>query len=267
MALEMTKMGGVSVSKMIVGGNPFSGFSHQSPERDREMRQYYTTARIKEVWRQAEALGINTFLGRADRHIQRTLLEYWDEGGAIQWFAQTCPEYKELSRNIAEAINVGAKGCYVHGGQMDFLFAQDQLDIVPDAIAQIRDAGLAAGIAAHNPQVHLWAEEHLDVDFYMCSYYNPTRRDEHAEHIAGAREVFSSEDRAAMVEVIQNLSKPAIHYKIMAAGRNDPQAAFAFVAEHLRPQDAVCVGVYPKDHPTMLADDWQLLELSLKGEG
>ncbi len=267
MSLDKVKIGDVSVSKLIVGGNPFSGFSHQTPQRDREMRQYYTTARIKATWRQAEALGINTFLGRADRHIQRTLLEYWDEGGTIQWFAQTCPEYKALGRNIAEAINVGAKGCYVHGGQMDFLFAQNQLDIVPDAIAQIRDAGLAAGIAAHNPQVHLWAEEHLDVDFYMGSYYNPSRRDEHAEHIAGAREIFAAEDRAAMVDVIQGLSKPVIHYKIMAAGRNDPQAAFAFVAAHLRPQDAVCIGVYTKDHPNMLAEDWQLLEDSLKEEG
>ena len=66
-----------------------------------------------------------------------------------------------------------------------------------------------------------------------------------------------------MVEVIQELRAPAIHYKVLAAGRKTPQEAFAFVAEHLRPQDAVCVGVFPKDKPGMLAEDVRLLEVNL----
>ena len=67
----------------------------------------------------------------------------------------------------------------------------------------------------------------------------------------------------AMVELIATLSKPAIHYKVLAAGRNDPKEAFAFVAQHLRPQDAVCVGVYPKDNPDMVAEDVRLMEEAL----
>jgi hypothetical protein len=49
----------------------------------------------------------------------------------------------------------------------------------------------------------------------------------------------------------------------MAAGRNDPQAAFAFAASHLRANDAVCVGIYQKDNPGILRQDVQLLEESL----
>ena len=105
---------------------------------------------------------------------------------------------------------------------------------------------MAAGVAGHNPAVHDWANENLDLDFHMCSYYNPTPRDQNAEHVHGAREVFADGDRAAMVDVIATLRAPAIHYKIFAAGRKDPRDAFAFVAKHLRPQDAVCIGVYPK---------------------
>ncbi|MFN2109749.1 MAG: hypothetical protein ACK2UI_08815, partial [Anaerolineae bacterium] len=138
------------------------------------------------------------------------------------------------------------------------LYAQNQLDVVPDIIAQIKGAGLAAGIAAHNPRVHAWADEHLDLDFHMCSYYNPTPRDQNAEHVHGAVETFAAADRAAMVDVIRQLRRPAIHYKIFAAGRNNPREAFAFVAQHLRPQDAVCIGVFPKDKPDMLAEDVRL---------
>ena len=264
MSVGTVRIGSLSVSRLVVGGNPFSGFSHQTPHKDREMRHYYTAARIKETLRQAEGLGINAFLGRADAHIVRVLIEYWDEGGAIQWFAQTCPEYATVGRSIASAMMGGARACYLHGGQMDFLLAQGRPDEVPEAIAQIRDAGLAAGIAGHMPRVFEWAEEHLDVDFYMCAYYNPSRRDERAEHVSGAEECFADQDREAMVRTIERLSKPVIHYKVLAAGRNDPQEAFAFVAKHLRPQDAVCVGVYTRDHPTMLEEDLRLLEQSMQ---
>jgi len=264
MSIEMTRLGQLSVSKFIIGGNPFSGFSHQSPDKDLEMKRYYTAARIKQTLKCAEELGINTHIGRADHHVMRLLLEYWDEGGTIQWIAQTCPELGNIERGVENAIKGGAKACFVHGGQMDFLFAQNKLDEVPAAIAKIKDAGMPAGIAGHNPKAITWAEENLEVDFYMCPYYNPSRRDEKAEHTSGVPERFRSEDRDIMVKVIQTLSKPVIHYKVLAAGRNNPKEAFAFVAQHLRSQDAVCVGIYTKDNPRLLEEDLELLEGSLE---
>jgi len=65
MSLEHAKLGNLSVSRLLIGGNPFSGFSHQTAERSAEMRAYYTQERIHATLRQAESLGINTFLGRA----------------------------------------------------------------------------------------------------------------------------------------------------------------------------------------------------------
>jgi len=66
-----------------------------------------------------------------------------------------------------------------------------------------------------------------------------------------------------MAELIQTLSKPAIHYKVLAAGRNDPAEAFKYVARKMRPVDAVCVGIYTADKPDMLAEDVELLERAL----
>ncbi len=267
MPLDQIQLGNVPVSRVIIGGNPFSGFSHQTDAKNREMCRYFTTQRIKDALCEAESLGVNTHLGRADHHIMRVLLEYWDEGGSIQWIAQTCPEVGDIARGIQNALHGGAKACFIHGGLMDFRFAQKQLEDIPDGIARIRDAGLPAGIAGHNPDVFEWAEDYLDVDFYMCSYYNAANRDKGAELKSGMAEWFCPEDRQRMAELIQGLSKPVIHYKVMAAGRNDPREALTFVARHLRPQDAVCIGIYPHDKPNMLEEDIALLEECLRKAG
>jgi hypothetical protein len=193
----------------------------------------------------------------------RVLLEYWDQGGKIKWFAQTCSELGSPLKGIENGIAGGAKACYVHGGQMDNMLANNQLDQVKGFIDKIKAAGLVAGVAGHNPKVFEWAEKNIDVDFYMCSYYDPISRAEKADHVAGTVEKFRAEDRDAMVRVIKGLRKPAIHYKVMAAGRHTPEEAFSFVARHLRPQDAVCIGIHTKDNANMIADDIRILEKQL----
>jgi len=260
--MDTISIGDLKLSRFILGSNPFSGFSHQLPEMDLEMKRYFTTARIKETLREAESLGINTLIGRTDHHIMRLLLEYWDEGGKIQWFAQTCPEVGSSEVCVERASGCGAGACHIHGGVMDFLYAQKKQREIPMIIELIRQKGMKAGIAGHNPQVFLWAEENVDVDYYLCSYYNSAHRDERAEHVSGMKEWFLEQDRKIMTDLIRNLSRPVIHYKIMAAGRNDPKAAFSFAARSMRPGDAVCVGVFPKTNPAMLREDVKLLEES-----
>ena len=258
--IGMVKIAGLSVSRLIVGGNPFSGFSHQGPDKDAEMARYYTTKRIKETLSRAEELGISTFIGRVDNHIMRILLEYSDQGGTIQWIAQAL----DTNGSVDDAIKRGAKACFIHGGVMDYFLANNELSKMPAVIDRIRRAGLAAGIAGHNPAVFEYAAENLDVDFYMCSHYNPTPRDEDPAHVSTDNELFSAKDRQKMIEVIGTLKKPVIHYKIMAAGRNDPQQAFAFTASHMKANDAVCVGVYTKDKRNILEENIRLLKKNIQ---
>lgn len=253
--MQTVTIGKVKVSRFIVGSNPFSGFSHQSVEMDLKMKRFFTTARIKAVLHEAESLGVTTLIARADHHMMRLLLEYWDEGGKIQWMAQTCPELGPTAMSVRNAISGGAKGCHVHGGVTDHLLAEGRLAEVQKDIDKLREAGLAAGIAGHNPRVFEWAEEHLDLDYYMCCYYNPTDRSRRAEHVHGAVEKFVDEDRETILGVIRRILKPVVHYKVLAAGRNDPAEAFAVTARAMRDNDAVCVGVYPADVPDMLARD------------
>lgn len=265
--MDFIGLGKLKVSRFILGSNPFSGFSHQGTEMDLAMKRYHTAENIKRTIREAEALGVNTIIARTDYHVIRLLLEYWDEGGQAQWFAQTCPEVGDHAVCVSRAASSGAKACHLHGGVMDFLLAQGRMGEIPALIDLIRAKGMLAGIAGHTPGVFEWAEKHLDVDYYMCCYYNPTPRERNPEHVAGLQECYLEEDREAMTALIQKLSRPVVHYKVLAAGRNDPAAAFAVVAGAMRPTDAVCVGVYTKDRPGMLKENIALLHSSLRALG
>jgi len=260
--VQTVRIGKSRVSRLIVGGNPFSGFSHQGRQMDAEMVAYYTPERIKATLREAESLGINTAILRADDHIMGLLSEHWREGGKIQWFGQTCPELGAPEVSLERVAGVAA-ACHIHGGVVDNLFANGQIEELIPAVEYARKLRLTVGLASHNPDALRWAEQNLDVDYYMCSYYNPIARDEVAAHRAGTDELYRQEDRRAMTKLIPSLSKPAIHYKVMAAGRNDPVEAFRCVARCMRPGDAVCVGVYTKVKPDMLKEDVELLEQSL----
>lgn len=263
--MDTIRIGNLDVSRFILGTNPISGFSHQSTEMDEIMKGWFTIPRVKALLREAESLGINTFIARTDMKVMQFAREYREEGGSIRWFAQTCPPEGPPELCIQRAIEGGAVACHLHGGYMDHLLLNGQMEGVPALIDMIRSAGLLAGVAAHDPRVIEWAEEHLDVDYYMCCYYNSMHRKERPEHVHGSAEWFWPEDREIMTQLIQRLSKPAIHYKILAAGRNDPAEAFAFAAKAMRPGDAVCVGVYTEHNASMLREDVEMLERARKG--
>jgi len=259
--MDHVSIDGLQVSRLLLGSNPFSGFSHQGLARDEAMVHHYSSATIKATLAEAERLGITGLVARTDFHVMRLLLEYRDEGGKIQWLAQTCPEVGDSAACVRRAARGGAVACHVHGGVMDHLVAHGRGEEARSAIALARSLGLKAGIAGHTTAVFEWAERvHLDVDYYMCCYYNPTPRTDDPEHVHGAVEEYREADRRAMTDLIQGLSRPVVHYKVLAAGRNDPAEAFAFCGAKMRPQDLACVGVFTGDDPRMLEKDVGLFE-------
>lgn len=258
--MDYVKIAGVELSRLLVGGNPFSGFSHQGQQRDEEMVHYYSAANIKKVLFDAEKLGLTGFVARTDVHILRVLIEYRDEGGKLKWLGQTAPEVGPPEVSIERAAAHGATGCHIHGGVVDNLLANNKGDELKRAVDLLRRKKLLAGVAGHKPAIFEWAEKNVDADYYMCCYYNPIPREKRPEHVQGSEELFRQEDRKAMTDLIQTLSKPVIHYKILAAGRNDPEQAFAFACQKMRPRDLALIGVFPKDNPEMLRQDVRLFE-------
>ena len=259
MELPRVDFCGMAVSRLIVGGNPFSGIGHQHPGLDQELKDYYTVARIKDVLSQCEEVGINTAVLRADNHIMRLLHEYWNEGGKIRWFAQTAPERASVADNIRQARSAGAAAIYIHGGVADRMQEQGRLDELREPLALIRQLGLPAGIAGHQPKTHLDAQDMgLPIDFHMVCFYNITgRRGRIDVADTGAR--YRPEDRERAAKLLAELHKPCIAYKVLAAGRNDPCEAIPFAARHLKPTDVIAVGFFPKHRPNEIREDVEIL--------
>ena len=66
MSLPTVPLGPYQITRLIIGGNPFSGFAHQTPEKSDEMKHWYTVARIKDALRRAEELGVAAHLRPID---------------------------------------------------------------------------------------------------------------------------------------------------------------------------------------------------------
>lgn len=235
--LPTIKLGSHNVTRLIVGGNPFSGNSHHSALMDKEMRDYYTTQKIKETLYDCEKFGINTIQARGDAHIMRLLNEYWNEGGKLQWIAQTASEFSSIPNNVRNIASYGAIACYHHGSRTDYLYKEGKIDSVKEILSVIRDTGMVVGLGTHDPDVVRYAEDNgFDLDFYMISFYNLSKRGE----------IYLPEDRSAACKIIREIDKPMLAFKIMAAGRNEPFEAFEYAYKNIKPIDSIVVGIFTK---------------------
>jgi hypothetical protein len=246
---------GHQVTRLVCGGNPFSGFSHMSPDLDWEMIQYHTMPRLQDTLDECLRNGINTVQTRGDRHMMRMILEHRENGGRIQWIAQTASEFRNISANIGEITRYGPIAIYHHGTHVDNCWHAGEIDRVADIVKTIKDAGYPAGIASHIPEVIEYAEdEGWETDFYLGCFYNLSRKHKKApaeDNNASRGEQFIDSDPPKMASVLSQVPKPCFGYKILGAGRRcdseqSLQEAFSFAYENLKPSDATIVGMFQK---------------------
>jgi len=254
--LPTIRIATLEVTRLICGGNPFSGFSHVSAELDWEMVRYYTMPRLQECLEECWAQGINTVQSRGDRHQMRMYLEHRLRGGRMQWIAQTASEFADIYANIGEIVRYQPAAIYNHGTHTDNSWHSGRIDAVADIAKCIKDHGLPAGVATHIPEVVLHAEEHgWETDFYMCCFYNLARGYKSApavEQDAYARDRFPPGDPEKMTAVMRQVGKPCLGFKIMAASRRcgtpeQTRQAFEYAFARIKPTDAVVVGMFQRD--------------------
>ena len=244
-----------NITRLIIGGNIFSGTSHISEKADAEMEDYYTAENIKKALFHAEEHGINTMALRGDRHIFRIIREYRNEGGRLQWIAQTAPEMLYYKGNIDQIMKLGPIAIYHHGTATDALFKEKKYEEIKERLKIIRGAGVSAGLCTHMPQVIEYAEEHnFDVDYYMVCLYNLSRIDRISSAVTGKienSEPFYREDRELMYKTIKSVSKQCHVFKILGAGRlcESPENvadAFRDTFSNIKSSDAAVVGMFQK---------------------
>ncbi|NUQ01598.1 MAG: hypothetical protein HUU35_17270 [Armatimonadetes bacterium] len=243
---------GLEVSRLIIGANPFGGFSHQNRERDQEMISWSTPERILETWDRAWQAGINTFITNNEtKHVIETTASYLANGGPMQWIAQL--SHRSYDSNwlpaIDRAVEIGCKAAFLHGGVIDNCYAQRDEATLRAAIRHGQSSGIPMGVAGHAVETHEWVNSLDLVDFHVVCFFNCGSLHN------GQGERFHLSDAYRAVELIQRLEKPCIGYKILGAGRIDPQMGFEFAFDGIKPGDVVNVGMHRGDKDDIVEEN------------
>ena len=249
------RIGAVSVSRLILGGNLIGGWAHA---RDliyvsKLVKAYHHQAKIFETLSLAESCGVNTLL--TNPALCGVINDYWRAGGRIQ-FISDCGG-GDMFQAIQRSIDRGASACYIHGAISDRLVQQGKFDLLARGLELIRRNRLPAGIGGHKLEtIEGCVRNGLKPDFWMktlhCLDYWSARREPENDNIW-------CEDPAQTAAYMKELPEPWIAYKILAAGAIEPKMGFKHAFEN--GADFICVGMYD----FQIVDDVNLAVAVLNG--
>ncbi|MCE5271784.1 hypothetical protein LLH00_10935 [bacterium] len=213
--LQKGRLGKLEISRLLCGGNLFSGFAHS---RDLVyvsglLKNYFTPEKIMDTLQVAEENGINAAVLRCDEQIGSVLERYRKErGGRIQWIAQTYPKLDNLYENVQYAIDHGAVAAFPQGGVGDTFVTGGHVDELGKVLEFMKKNGLVAGIGSHMLAVTAAAEKHgLNPDFYFKTI-----------NTAG----YETQPPAEVAAFFREIDKPWIAFKVLGAGAVLPQDGF-----------------------------------------
>lgn len=253
--LPKVKWGKAEVTKLIIGSNPFYGYSHFNPMLNGFMREFYTQDRRMEVLHRSEREGINTWQLHYAAQTIEDYKRYRSEGGKMNWFLLGDFEMMTNWDLIPEIAKLGPIGIAHHGNRTDDRFRTKQMDRVREFCKRVRDTGVMVGVSTHNPAVVDYIEgQNWDIDYYMTCMYrasltNDEFREQHGESPLG--EIYMEKDPERMIKMVKQTKRQCLAFKLLAAGRqiNSTQtveAAFRYILSNIKPNDACIVGMCPK---------------------
>lgn len=226
-----SKIGKLNVTRLICGGNLFSGFAHSGDlvYVSSLLKNYFTDEKVMDTLQVAEESGINTAILRTDENMVRILKRYRKErGGKIQWIAQTYPKLDNLKDNIKLAIDNGAVGAFPMGGNGEDFLKKGRVDAVAEVIAFMKQNGLVAGVGSHNLELPMAAEkEKINPDFYFKTINDVG---------------YESQKPAEVAALMKTIKKPWVAFKVLGAGRMRPRDGFDIAFK--QGADFVNVGMY-----------------------
>ena len=236
--LPSIRLGDLEVSRLILGSNPFWGYSHKSARLDEEMRRHHTDERIMKILDEAAACGLTALASPPDERWVRLWARYKGEGGRLEtWISQCHGEPGQMPDEIDRSIKAGARAIFIQGLRVEEQFGRGRFDTLRAWIDRIKGAGLPAGAAAHWPEVHPELKKReFPLDFHYQCFYNVSKG-----------ETYGPAEREKAVAAIEGLKKPVVAYKILGAGRLPASEGFEYAFNHIKRKDGVCVGIYARE--------------------
>lgn len=246
-----TTVGGVSVSRMIIGTNWFLGYSHTSQAKDKFIKSYQTKENIADIITTFMESGIDTIMGMPVPMLADAIKIAEDRTGrkAITIFtphfniSPDGPAESEPEQVFDNCKELGATFCMPHQCITDALMDKMHKEIrdIDKYTKMIRDRGMVPGLSTHMPESIIIADETgIDVETYIQLYNS-----------AG---FLLQVETDWIMRVIKNAKKPVMTIKPLAAGRILPPVGLAFVWNTIRDQDMVTIGTTTPDEAREVID-------------
>jgi hypothetical protein len=247
----MARIGKVSISRLICGGNLISGYAHA---RDliyvsALLKNYYTPSRIMDTWDLCVEHGINTqIMFAGDPYAVDVYGKYRARGGKVQYLAQISPKPGDLKRAVTEAVDSGATGAFLVGNVADRWTREGAIGRVGEVVRLIKDAGLIAGVAGHELRVPQMCEaSRVEPDFYVKtlhdqSYWSKQRPSQQHEVVDDRDDNFWCRTPEQVIGFMSEVERPWIAYKVLAAGAIHPKHGLRYAFQN--GADFACVGMF-----------------------
>ena len=242
-----TNVGGVSVSKMIIGCNWITGYSHRGPASDHMIAE--ANKNIEHATGIFTAFlkhDIDTVLGLfgEDKGLEKAVKLAEDRTGKkmiimdepILNMENTPMARHEAELAIKRCAERGATFCLpLHSCTEQLVNKNTQtLDRLPDYLSMIRDAGLIPGLSSHMPEVIQYTDKNnYDVETYIQIY--------------NCMGFLMQVEIESVIKIIHAAKKPVITIKPCAAGRTTPFVGLNFSYNTIREQDMVCIGCFNEE--------------------
>ena len=235
------RLGSFEVSRLILGSNPFWGFWHGNPQNPMD----YTNEGRFAVMDAAASQGIKAIWVPAYKEWISMWNEYKDHGGKLQTWIGQPDGYNGVSveDQITSCAKNGGKAVCIQGMNVDEATEKKDFEKLKRWIGMIKDYGLPAGLASHNPESIIKAEEQS----LPAEYYHLT---------LGVPDTFESAARDKTLKTVSQIDKPMVVFKVFGAGRYKPDVAIPYVMKAIRRKDGLCVGV---DNPGQLIENARLV--------
>jgi hypothetical protein len=233
--LPAIKLGTLEVSRLILGSNPFWGYSHKSAALDAEMRAFHTDERIAQILDEAAECGVTAVASPPDERWRKLWSKYTEGGGKLKtWISQCHGPADGMLAEIDRSVGAGARAIFIQGARVEDQFGIGEFKRLWIWVEHIARKGLPAGVAAHWPEIHPELQRRdFPVDFYFQCMYNASKTSD-----------YSAAERKLAEATVTQMKKPVIAYKILAAGRLPPSEGFEQAFNNIRRKDGVCVGIY-----------------------
>ncbi len=255
-AMPCGKIGNVTISRLLVGGNLISGYMHS---RDLKyvgslFRAYVTEEKILETLKIAEEHGINTVFETGAPFVERYNREY---GGHMQFIPHIRPEvdgdWRKFEADVKHKVDTGAAAVYVWGVAGDKLVQAGAVDRLAKAVEFAKTLNVPVGVGGHSLLVPMACEKHgIPCDFYVKTlhsdqYPSATPKTLRKEFIwldggEGWYDNMWCINPEETVEFMKTVEKPWLAFKVLAAGAFDPRQGFAYAFKS--GADFIAVGMF-----------------------